>query len=190
MLHAQPRGKGDGAFQRFPGASRQAQHQVQGDVCKAGSPGVFHSQGGVLGGMGTAQQPQLGWVGGLQPHGQPVEPGFPHLFKKVPIHVGGVGFQGDLRCVGQGKALFHPLEEGPQPGGPQKTGGPPAKVDRGKLPVPELVPPGGQGGENSLYIGVRILLGIGEGVEVTVRAFAVAEGDMEVKAKHGITTNG
>ena len=189
MLHLQPRPKGDGFPQKLPGPPWQAQHQVQGDVPKPAGPGVFHSPDHILGRMGPAQKAQLFLVGGLEPHGQPVEPGGPHLFKKLPVYMGGVCLQGDFRCGGKGKLLFHPLKDGAQPVSPQKIGGAAAKVDRGKLPALELSHPGGEGGKQGMDVGVHHLRGGGTGVEIAVGAFGLAEGHVEVEAEHGITTN-
>ena len=100
MLHPQGSGKGDGAPQLLPAAPGQAQHQVQGDVFKARGPGVFHSQRRLLGRVGPAQKAQLLPIGGLQAHGKPVETRPARLLKKGPVHMGGVGLQGDFRPGG------------------------------------------------------------------------------------------
>ncbi len=102
--------------------------------------------------------------------------------------MGGVGLQGDLRSGGQGKALAHRLENQPQALRSQQTGGASAEIDRGKLPVRQLLPPGGEGIYHGGDIGVHAPGGVGAGVEIAVGTLAVAKGNVYVKAQHSFTS--
>ena len=189
MLHPQSGGKADGPPQFFPGPSGQPQHQVQGDVGKSRGPGVLHGPRRLPGGVGPAQQPQLLLIGRLQPHGQPVKPGLPHSLKEGPVHLGGVGLQGDLRPGGQGKAILHHPQQPGQPLRPQQAGGPPAKIYRGDLPPPQLLPPGAHSPEDGGHIGVHPLWRAGQGVKIAVGALPPAKRHVKVQTQQKITTN-
>ena len=162
---------------------RQAVDQIQAQVFQLGRPGGLHRLAGLLKGMGPVEALQLAVVGGLHPQGDAVDPRPAQGLEGLEIHTVRVALHGDLRVLGQIKALGDQPEQLLQALRPIKAGGSAAKIHRVHLP-----PPGEGGGllhvgQQRLLIVVHPLLPPGKGVKVTVVTLAPAEGDVDVKAQ-------
>ncbi|MCY1411947.1 hypothetical protein D9M71_273430 [compost metagenome] len=168
-----------GVVQRLVG---QAVHQVEVEVVE---PGIARHVGGANGlvtVVDAAQGFELGLLEALDADRQAIDAQLPVGFELLLLERSGVGFQGDLDVPGKRDALLHTHQQAAKGAGAEQARGAAAEEDRADRAAINgaqfLVQVGQQGIDVRFF---RQLGGGGVGVEVAVRAFAHAPGDMDVQ---------
>ena len=162
----------------------QAVHQVQRDIPESRLADALEGGHRLGVGMGAAQLFQHVVVVVLDAQAHPVEALRPHPVEKLVGDGIGVGLEGDLRVHGHVKIS--------PDGGHDDGNGVPAEVAGGAAAEVDGVHPvaGGQGaglldvGAHGVQIAVhQAVVLAGQGVEITVLAFALAEGNVDINAQ-------
>ena len=179
--------EGDGLLHRVLPAGHiltgQAVDQVQSEVFDLGLPDGGHRLPGLLPGVGPVEGLQLVVVGRLHPQRDPVHARPAQADHALFVHAVRVGFQGDLGVARHLKAFFYGGEELPQALFPVKTGGAAAEIDGVHQIALGLGSRLLQMGQQGLLIGVHAGFPLRQGVKVAVVAFALTEGNVDVKAQ-------
>ncbi|MNZ83191.1 hypothetical protein D3C78_1019130 [compost metagenome] len=168
-----------GVVQRLVG---QAVHQVEVEVVE---PGIARHVGGANRFVTVVNAPQglkLGLLEALDADRQAIDAQLPVGLELLLLERPGIGLEGDFDIAGKRDALLHTLQQPAQSAGAEQAGGAAAKEDRADRPAIDsaqfLVEVGQQGIDVRLF---RQLRRSRVGVEVAVRAFAHAPGNMDVQ---------
>ena len=168
----------------FKSLSGQAVDQVQGQVVGA----VLTAQGRRLPGfrkvMDTADAPELAVIGGLNAHGDPVDPGFFQLFEQGLVGALWVDLHGDLAVPGEVCPLAQLLQQFGDALALEHRRRAAADIhgihgilSTGQEEIIQLA-------EERLQIGVhQLVIPLGGGAEIAVGTFAAAERDMKINAQ-------
>ena len=165
------------------GLTGQTVDQVQAQVVDFGLPDVRHRLDHLLGGVDAVEAPKLLGVRGLHPQGDAVDPAAAQTGHGAPVHAVWDALHGNLRLAADGKQPLNQGENLPQAFFPIVGGSAAAKVDGIRHPALHPGAKGAQVGQQRPLVAVHLLLLTGQGVEVTVVAFALAEGNVDIDAK-------
>jgi len=167
-------------LQRLP---RQAEHQIQVEIVETGCLCHFGGADGFLAAVDASQRLQVPVVEALRADGQAVDTGLAEASELAAFRRAGIGFEGDFRLRGQGQPRGDAFQQGGDGFGAEQAGCA-AADEHGLHGAPRglwqiLV----EVGQQRLDIG---LLGQGAfrrvGVEIAIRAFADAPGNVDVQA--------
>jgi hypothetical protein len=156
-------------------------HQVEVEIVEAGGARHVGGADGFIAVVDAPERPQLGGLEALHANRQPIDAEAAVVAEFRLLEGARVGFQGDLDVIGEPDPLPHAFEDSFQRAGGEQARRAATEKDRRQPAALYLLQIGIQVRQQRVDISVFGQRGAGSmGVEVAVRAFAHAPGDVNV----------